>query len=177
MEYCGVGVMEYLGRAVFHHPRRSINPMLSDWAWRPAAPGFTNWRLRVGVACAEHGGKPRHLLFAAAALAGLLKMPVVACHLQRPFAVNLLLQTPQRPFHRLALFKLILGQLSLTSSPKTSGQPGPSWPRLPFGQAAKHIPATRVVNRQLPPANPRPTPVASNQDAKAARPVRRRRPA
>src|ERR1039458_10210846 len=118
--------MEYWGRAAFPHPAAPPLRWSNGGARQPAAPGFATRRLRVGVACAEHGGKPRHLLFAAAALAGLLKIPVVACDLQRPFAANLLLQPPQRPFHWLALFKLNFGQNSLTSSPKTLGHPGPS---------------------------------------------------
>src|ERR1039458_6626824 len=130
-------------------PRRSTTALVK---WRGTAAGrtrFATQRLCVGVARAEHGGKPRHLLFAAAALTGLLKMPVVACDLQRPFAVNLLLQSPQCPFHWLALFDLNFGQNYLTSSPKTPGHPGPSWPVLPFGQAVKHRGQPEVVNRQV----------------------------
>src|SRR5437773_1477602 len=53
------------------------------------------WRLEVRVAGAEHGGEPGGLLFAPAALAGLLEMPMVAHRLERPFAVNLFLEPPQ----------------------------------------------------------------------------------
>lgn len=115
-------------------------------------PALQIRRLHVGVARGEHSGEPCRFLFAPALLAWLLKMPVIAHDLQCPFAVNLLLQPPQHFFHWLALFKLNLGQNYLTSSPKTLGRPGPSWPALPFGQAAKHIFLRELVNGQKPEA-------------------------
>ena len=130
----------------FRHFRVSRS---SGRARPPAAPGLASRRLHIGVASAEHGGEPGGLFFAPAPLAWPLKMPVVAHHFQGPFAVNLLLQPPQRLFHPLALPKLYLGQNSLTSSPATSGQPRPSWPTLPLGQAAKSIFGPGLVNGQI----------------------------
>ena len=44
-------------------------------------------------------------------------MPVVADLLQGPFTIDLFLQSPQRFFHRFALFEFNLGQCRFTSSP------------------------------------------------------------
>src|ERR1041385_1817270 len=55
--------------------------------------------LQVGVARAQHGREPGGLHLAAAAFAGLLKMPVIAHFLQGAFAVDLFLQSPQRLVH------------------------------------------------------------------------------
>ncbi len=55
--------------------------------------------LHVRVAGAEHGRKTCGLLLAAAPFAGFLKMPMVAYHLQRPFAVDFLFQSPQGLFY------------------------------------------------------------------------------
>ncbi len=130
----------------FRHSRTS-------WSHRPGAatccPGPDRRRLHGGVARAEHGGEPGRLFFAPAPLAGLLKMPVVAHHFQCSFAVNLLLRSPQRRVHWLALLKLNFGQNSLTSSPDTAGHLGPSWPALPLGQTAKSILPQGVVNGKM----------------------------
>ena len=50
---------------------------------------------QVGVARAEHRREPGCFLFAPAALARLLEMPVVPYRLQRPFAIDLFLEPPQ----------------------------------------------------------------------------------
>jgi hypothetical protein len=60
--------------------------------------------LQIGVAGAQHGGKAGRFHFAAFSLAGFLKMPVIAHFLQRPFAIDLLFQSPQRLVHWLAFF-------------------------------------------------------------------------
>jgi hypothetical protein len=114
-----------------------------------AAPSRAIQRLQISVARRQHRGKPRCLLLAPPLLARLLEMAVTAHRLQCAFAVDLLLQSPQRFLDWLAFFKLNFGQNSLTSSPGTSGHSGPSWPVFPFGQAAKHIEPPGLVNRQL----------------------------
>jgi len=86
----------------------------------PSAAGRTRpgalWPLHIGVAGAEHGREPGGFLFAPAAFARFLKMPMVAHDFQSPFAVDFFLQPPQGFLNRLALFKLNFGQNSLTSS-------------------------------------------------------------
>ena len=70
-----------------------------------AVPGLVAMKkLQVRVAGAEHGGKARGLFLAAALFTRLFKMPVIAHDLQGPFAVNFLLQPPQRAFHWFAFF-------------------------------------------------------------------------
>src|SRR5437870_5372799 len=73
--------------------------------------------LQIGIAGAQHGRKPGHLHFATAPFARLFIMPVVAHFLQDALAVDLFLQSPQRFFHRFALFKFDLCQRRFTSSP------------------------------------------------------------
>jgi hypothetical protein len=91
--------------------------------------------LHVRVAGFEHGGKPRHFLFAPTLFARFLEVPMVPNNLQRSFAINLLLQAPQDSFNRLAFFYFNLGQNSFTSSPVTMmGNARPSWPAIRFGQ-------------------------------------------
>jgi len=58
----------------------------------------------IGVTGAQHGGKAGGLHFAAFALAGLFKMPVVAHFLQGSFAIDLFLQSPQGLVNRFAFF-------------------------------------------------------------------------
>jgi hypothetical protein len=103
--------------------------------------------LHVRVAGAQHRGEPRRFLFAPPLLARFLKMPMGAHGPQSAFAVQLLLQPPQRLLHRLAFLKPNLGQYSLTSSPTTPGHPAPSWPRSPVGQAAKDTYGAPTVNQ------------------------------
>ena len=96
---------------------------VTDRVRQPAAPGFESLRSHISVARRQHGRKPRRLLFAPPLLARLLKMPVITHDLQRPFAVDLLLQPPQCLFDCLAFSKLNFGQNSLTSSPNDLGIP------------------------------------------------------
>ena len=59
----------------------------------------------IGVAGAQHGGKAGCFHFAALSFAGLFKMPVVAHFLQRPFAIDLFLQSPQGFVNGFAFFQ------------------------------------------------------------------------
>jgi hypothetical protein len=149
MERRSVGVWERFIAPPLHG---SGTPLLSRLVRRPAARSLDIRRLHVGVPRRKHGGEPGRLLFAPAPLARLLEMPVVAHNLQGALAVDLLLQSPQRFIYRLAFFKLNFGQNYLTSSPRTWGCPGPSWPALPIGQAEQHILWPKVVNQQKQPA-------------------------
>jgi hypothetical protein len=84
---------------------------IRDSIWENKKPGATeshtrhaNRPLKVSVTRAEHGGKPRHFLFASAFLARLFKMPMTSNCLKRSFAIDFLLQSPQGLFNRLAFF-------------------------------------------------------------------------
>src|SRR5512133_2388992 len=79
---------------------------------------------KIRVTRGEHRGEPRGLFFAPALLARLFKMPMVTYNLQRPFPVDLFLQSPQGLVDGLAFFKLNFGQNSLTSSLETLGWSG-----------------------------------------------------
>src|SRR5437899_8223934 len=61
--------------------------------------------LQVRVAGAQHGGKSCRFHLATLAFARLFKMPVITYDLQRPFAVDLLFQSPQGLFYWLAFFQ------------------------------------------------------------------------
>ena len=61
-------------------------------------------KLQVGVAGGQHRGKARCFFLAAPLFTRLFEMPVIAHDLQGPFAVNFLLQSPQRAFHWFAFF-------------------------------------------------------------------------
>ena len=90
-----------------------------DAACLKTAPGRGNANgLQVGVAGAQHGAETGGLFLAATALTGFFKMPVAADLLQRAFAVDFLLQPPERAIHRFAFFKPDLGQLKFTSFPE-----------------------------------------------------------
>src|SRR5579859_727616 len=58
----------------------------------------------VRVAGAQHGGEAGGLHLATFALARFFKMPMIANHLQGPFAIDLFFQSPQGLFDRLAFF-------------------------------------------------------------------------
>jgi hypothetical protein len=60
--------------------------------------------LQIRVAGGQHGGEPRRLHLAATPLARLFKMPMIANDLQRPFAIDLFLQSPQGLLNRFAFF-------------------------------------------------------------------------
>ena len=61
-------------------------------------------KLQIRVAGGEHRGKTRDLFLAAALFTRLFKMPVTAHDLERAFAVDFLLQSPQRTIHWFAFF-------------------------------------------------------------------------
>ena len=70
------------------------------------------WILQVRVTRAQHCGEPRRLHLAPFAFAGLLEVPVIAYNLQRPFAVDFFLQSPQGLLYWLAFFQFDFCQLT-----------------------------------------------------------------
>src|SRR5579859_1605258 len=60
---------------------------------------------KIRVAGAQHGGETGRLHLATAAFARLFKVPVIADDLERPFAVNFFLQSPQGLLDWLAFFQ------------------------------------------------------------------------
>jgi len=67
-------------------------------------------RLVIRVTRCKHGGETGDFFFATAYGAGLLVLPAAANNLERAFAVNFFLQSPQRTIHRLAFFQFNLCQ-------------------------------------------------------------------
>jgi hypothetical protein len=71
---------------------------------------------KVGVASAEHRGKPRHFHLPALLFARLFEMPVVADFFQSSFAVDLLLKPTQGLLDRFTLLQPDFSQNLITSS-------------------------------------------------------------
>ena len=69
-----------------------------------------NSGLVVGVTRGEHGGEAGDFFLATTHGAGLLVLPAAANDLERAFAVNFFLQSPQRTVHRFAFFQFNLCQ-------------------------------------------------------------------
>ena len=73
--------------------------------------------LQIRITRGQHGGEPRHFLLAATALARLFKVPMIAHFLERAFAVDFFLQSPQRLLNWFAFFELNFRQsVSLPSN-------------------------------------------------------------
>jgi hypothetical protein len=77
--------------------------------------------LQVGVTGGQHRGKPRGLFLAAAAFAGLFKMPMAAHHFERAFTVDFLFEPAKGFFYGFAFFQFNFGQNVFTSSPGDLG--------------------------------------------------------
>ena len=58
--------------------------------------------LQIRVAGGQHGGKAGGLFLASALFTRLFKMPVITHDLERAFAVDFFLQSPQCAFHGFA---------------------------------------------------------------------------
>src|SRR5690349_13420163 len=89
--------------------RNIARPSECRWEFQQVESEYISG-LHVRVARAQHRGKTGRLLLAPAFLAWFFEVPMVAHRFERPFAVDLLLQSPQGLLHGLAFFQFNFGQ-------------------------------------------------------------------